>query len=156
MQRIPDINAPPLNLAANPNSLRPYYSQLPNVTSIANFQSTGAQSYSALEAILERRMAKGLAFNVNYTWSHNLDNSPSFGGNCTNTGYGAIPSMVSKLDWGNACLDMRQRFAATGDYALPFGKNMHGIGSLFLNGWQANVLQYGEQASLSQSPTAST
>ena len=150
VQRLPDINAPGLNTAANPNSLRPYYSRLPGVTAIANFQSTGVSYYNALQAVFQRRLTHGLGYNLNYTWSHDLDNSNSFGAACGNTGYGAIPSLTSSIDYGNSCLDLRNRFAATANYELPYGKSLSASGVFWPKVGRATCLPCGPAASRSR------
>lgn len=139
-ERIADINAPPLNTTSNYTPLRPYYSQLPLVTTIGMFQTGGVSSYSALQAVAERRFASGLAYNVNYTWAHNLDNSNGYGSGCGNIGYDSIPSKTSSIDYGNSCIDLRQRFSAMGNYALPIGKSLTGVKGMFAKGWQVNGL----------------
>ncbi len=151
-----DVNAPALvsnstlnNLAlANHettsqayNNLRPYHSypNLQNVTSIGQYTSEGSSSYNALQVQLIRRTTAGLTIGANYTYAHALDNVLGFS-NEVNDGYGAIPSQLSTVEYGNSDLDIRQRGVVTGDYLLPFGKNLTGIGAALGKGWQANTL----------------
>ncbi len=125
--------------AAAFNTLRPFYAKLPGVTSVGQYQSTGASSYSALQVSLTRRTTAGLTVGANYTQAHNLDNILGFS-NEVNDGYGAIPSELSTVEYGNSDLDIRQRGVVTGDYQLPFGRNLKGIEGALGKGWQANTL----------------
>ncbi len=123
------------------NSLRPYYSSpgLQGVTSIGQYTSEGSSSYHALQVQLTRRTTAGLTIGANYTYAHALDNVLGFS-NEVNDGYGALPSQLTTVEYGNSDLDIRQRGVVTGDYLLPFGKNLTGIGAALGKGWQANTL----------------
>ncbi len=149
-----DRNAPPLisnsNLQALAlangeststafNSLRPYHATLPNVTSIGQYQSEGESNYNAVQVQLTRRTTAGLTIGANYTYAHALDNVLGFS-NEVNDGYGAVPSQLSTIEYGNGDLDIRQRGVVTGDYLLPFGNNLKGIAGALGKGWQANTL----------------
>jgi hypothetical protein len=144
-QLLPDLNAPPPNDCAastNPNcyqSLRPYYAKYPNLGLIGYFQTGGKSSYNALQVSVERRLSHGFAMNANYSWSHDLDNSTGLSEENAG-GYGMVPSEVSKTDYGNSPLDLRQRLAATGSYHLPFGEHATGFRGIATSGWQANVI----------------
>jgi hypothetical protein len=121
------------------NSLRPYHSTLPNATQIAQFTSTGASNYQALQISLTRRATAGLTIGANYTLAHSLDNVLGYS-NEVNDGYGAVPSQLSKIEYGNSDLDLRNRLNFTANYELPFGKNLKGVAALAGKGWQANTL----------------
>jgi hypothetical protein len=115
---IPDINAATPNNAANPNALRPYYNQWPDLTYIGVFSTEAVSSYNSLQASVDRRLNHGLVFNVNYNYSQNLSNSGGAGSN----GWGTLGSNFSTYEYGNSNLAIRHRIAATGDYMLPFAK----------------------------------
>jgi hypothetical protein len=73
-QIIGGFNAPPLAAAAN--------------TTVTENANTATGAYNALQATFVRRFSKGLTVQFNYTWSHNLTNFVSAGGNssqCTPT-----------------------------------------------------------------------
>ncbi|WP_158615360.1 TonB-dependent receptor [Acidipila sp. EB88] len=125
--------------AAVYNTLRPFYAQLPGVQNIGQYQSGGSSSYNALQLQLTRRTTAGLTVGANYTYAHALDNVLGFS-NEVNDGYGAIPSQLSSVEYGNSDLDIRQRGVVTANYQLPFGKNLHGIAAAAGKGWQANTL----------------
>jgi len=125
--------------AAAFNSLRPYHNTLPNATQIAQFTSTGSSSYHALQISLTRRATAGLTMGANYTLAHSLDNVLAYS-NEVNDGYGAVPTQLSRIEYGNSDLDLRNRLNFTANYVLPFGKNLKGIAALAGKGWQANTL----------------
>jgi len=146
VQRIPDFNAPPPNTcspngSACTNALRPYYAAQPNLTVITGIQSEGASNYNALEVVYERRTKKGLTVGANFTWSRGLDDAyalarPAGSGD----GFGFVPSQIRVLDYGNSDVDVRDRFAATADYELPFGKSLTGWKAILAKDWQTNML----------------
>lgn len=121
------------------NTLRPFYSALPNVTQIGGYNSRGASSYNALQVSLTRRAKHGLTLGANYTLAHGLDNVIGLS-NEINDGFGIVPSLMSILDYGNSDVDIRNRGVITGNYELPFGKNLTGISGVFVKGWQANTI----------------
>ncbi len=142
------------------NTLRPFYSALPNVTNIGGYNSRGASSYHAMEVVFTRRTRAGLTLNANYTLAHGLDNVLGLS-NEINDGYGAVPSQISTVEYGNSDVDIRQRGVFSANYELPFGKNLTGIAGALGKGWQANTIlqwQTGEPYTvvLSQSVASTT
>ena len=53
-------------------AVRPY----PGYGSITYLQANGVSSYNSMQVVLTKRLARGLQFDVNYTWGHALDDSP--------------------------------------------------------------------------------
>lgn len=148
VQRIPDFNAPPPNTCgqvgsacANVNTLRPYYSAQPGFTQMTGIQSEGVSSYHALEGVYERRTKKGLTVGANFTWARGLDDAYALARTAgSGDGFGYVPSRIRQLDYGNSDVDVRDRFATTADYELPFGKSLQGVSAMLAKGWQANML----------------
>ena len=141
---VPDDNAAPPNTSYlitgfNTNTLRPFYSTSPGVTSVPYFTSNGASSYNALQLALKRRFAKGLDASASYTYAHNLDDSEAIS-NDGGDGFATVPSQVSTLEYGNANLDIRERATGTFNYALPFGESYRGFKAVLAKGWQFNGL----------------
>ena len=142
IEKIPDFNAPALNdyytnHSINYNALRPYYADVPRVTSMPIIESNGSSSYNALQTSFERRTRNGLTVGANYTYSHNLDDALTTSLNGSG-GYGVIPSRIAIIDYGNSDLDMRHRVNFTADYALPWGNSLHGFTGVLAHGWQMN------------------
>jgi len=112
--------------------------------------------YNAAQFSVERRMRNGLAFNVNYTWAHNLTNSEDIDeGSGTGSCYGACQmdngtgkavtiNSFYQYDYGNADIDTRQRMALNLSYDLPFGKGLTGPGALAIKGWSMNAIYYAQ------------
>jgi hypothetical protein len=121
------------------NTLRPYYSKLPNITQIGGYNSRGSSSYNALQLSVNRRTAAGLTLQANYTLAHGLDNVLNLS-NEINDGYGTVPSQISTVDYGNSDVDIRNRLAVSGNYELPFGRSLSGISGVMGKGWQANTI----------------
>jgi hypothetical protein len=121
------------------NMLRPFYTQLPNITQIGGYNSGGSSNYNALQLSLNRRTSAGLTFNANYTLAHGLDNVLNLS-NEINDGYGTIPSQISSVDYGNSDVDIRNRLAFSANYELPFGKSASGLVGTLARGWQANTI----------------
>src|SRR5260370_4165219 len=87
-------------------------------------------------------MSNGLDFNVNYTWSHFLDNIDSSGWGSRAGTQPYQNSYNAAANYSNSNFDVRNAFKGSAVYQLPFGK-----GKAFLNnnwlldeivgGWQA-------------------
>jgi Carboxypeptidase regulatory-like domain len=117
-------------------------------------QSASNSNYNALQASLVRRFAAGLTANVNYTWSHILNNGSPEGeggfrpvecvrnGCMMDSGNGTpIPvNSFLQYDYGNGDLDVHQRFAAMLAYALPFGRSLQGAAAYLVKGWSVNAI----------------
>ena len=142
-----DLPAPTGPVAAGtPPPALVYSASLPKVNTIDEFSNSGASSYNSLQVSVERRIAKGLTANFNYTYSHNLDDvyHEYDGDGLVTTVFGLQPRNVSTIDYGNSPLDLQSRFAGFFSYDLPFGHTgirlyRALVGDLRLNGlgfWQ--------------------
>jgi hypothetical protein len=127
-----DANAPPPNTSANPDTLRPFYAEDPNLTSVKYRDSGGSSSYNAMQLRFTHTSSRGLTANVNYTYAHALDNVSA-------GGFGTVPSLSSTLDYGNSNMDVRHRFVTTVFYDLPFGKTASGLKAAAIRDWQVNL-----------------
>jgi hypothetical protein len=78
---------------------------------------------------------KGLYLNVNYTWSHAIDNlSSAFSDGASGLyGLGYIDPYNANLNKGNADYDVRHRFVISGTWNIPWGSNMS-------SAWERQVL----------------
>jgi len=116
----------------------PQYSGVSDV-----YGQVGNTSYNALEAILQKRINRGLTFMANYTWSRSMDDAGTF-----RSGYD-IPAAYAtdgqfhkarSLDRSVSLADQPHKFVFTGVYSLPFGKGGIGNDSFLVRalagGWQ--------------------
>jgi hypothetical protein len=140
-ENVPDIDAAPPNNSATPNTLRPYYATVPNLTQISMARTLFASNYNALQLSFERRTKKGLTVGGNYTHAHGLDNATNnSGAQGSGDGVAEIPSLENTLDYGNSELDVRNRIVGTANYDLPFGKSSSGLAAVAKKGWSINIL----------------
>jgi hypothetical protein len=142
LQYAPNINIPPPSQAGlgvyNP---RVFASVMPNLASINYYTATGASEYNAAQFSFERRYAKGLTANVNYTFARNLSNI-SDGGTTGAATVGAILPNNRSYDWGNSDIGIKHRLSFRVNYELPFGKNGSRLTKLAVGGWQVNLLAF--------------
>jgi outer membrane receptor protein involved in Fe transport len=139
LQYAPNINIPPPSTGA----LNPlvYSSILPNVNVMNFYTATGASEYNSAQVTFERRLAKGLTFNANYTFARNLTNV-SDGGTTGAATVGAILPRNRSYDWGNSDIGIKNRFSLAANYELPFGKSTSGFMKYIIAGWQVNTLAF--------------
>ena len=87
-------------------------------------------NYNALQASFRKRFSRGLTFNVNYTWSHTLDEGGvSFGSS-------AQDDSNPRDAYGNADFDTRHVLEFDYTYQLPAVSKL----PVLLSGWQINGL----------------
>ncbi len=112
---------------------------------LSAWSTIGNSSYNALTASLRQRM-KSLTLDVNYTFSHSLDDAS---GLQTAGGFGSafIVNPIRQSSWyGNSDFDIRHQINASAVWQMPFGK-----GRAFLNqpnrfvqavagGWQLSTI----------------
>jgi hypothetical protein len=92
--------------------------------------STAIQNYDALQAVAQERLAKGLSFQVNYTWSKCLTNNQGYYGRYGNSAAAQTTADVSfqsyvyniGLDYGLCDADVTQSLSGYMNYDLPFGR----------------------------------
>jgi len=136
-----DVNDPtPAHVAATGyNTPRPLNAVLPNVGQVQWLSSEGISNYNGLQTSFQRRFAKGLAFDANYTWGHALSDVVGFSEE-GHQGWGdADPTKIRQIEYGNAENDIRHRFAVSINYELPF-KNFKGAEKIAFGGWQVNSI----------------
>jgi hypothetical protein len=112
-------------------------------------------SYNALQTSFLRRFNAGMTATVNYTWSHSIGNTGTWGsgmgggrGACILPGCPidnvSTPSQpyLSKgwqeYDWGNTDSDIRHRLTGMIAYQLPWGKGSSTLASNLIKGWSVN------------------
>ncbi|MGC8548107.1 MAG: carboxypeptidase regulatory-like domain-containing protein [Acidobacteriaceae bacterium] len=131
---------PQSKLGPNDAQYQPY----PIFNYIGGSTNNAISNYNALQAMLNKRMNDGLQFEVNYTWSHFLDEQDSSGWG-SRGGYQSYQNFHDpRANYGNSNFDIRNMLKGEVVYELPFGK-----GRMFLNknmwldeavgGWQTAV-----------------
>ena len=112
--------------------------------------STAIQNYNGLQASVQERLSKGLAFQFNYTWSKCLTNNQGYYGRYGNSAPAQTTADVSfqsyvyniSLDYGLCDADITNIFSGYLNYDLPFGrdrafgKNANKAVNAILGGWQ--------------------
>jgi len=90
---------------------------------------TSASSYSSLQVTLNRQFSKNIAGQVNYSWSHCIDNG-SFATSLEEWGQLQTDPYNQKYDYGNCNYDIRHNLVGNVLYSLPFK------GNRLVEGWQ--------------------
>ena len=149
----PEINpARPVTVnGASPTTSNTNQRRLYNTPSTTNFSTIsltdmgGNSSYQSLQATLQERLAHGLNFTLNYTWSKSIDNVPT-GAATTSAGGGqsfVLPVYLpnyKRLDVGPSDFDHRNVLTAT--YVWAFPKLHEGWAPVryLINDWQSSGL----------------
>jgi hypothetical protein len=142
-ETINDINQPaPFNPDVNPGgSTRKLNAVLPNLGGVGWMQSEGISNYNALQISFQRRLAKGLAFDGNYTWGKAMSDITGFSAEGGGRSWGnADPTRINRIDYGVAENDIKNRFALSLNYELPFGKGFTGFKKQAFAGYQFNTI----------------
>jgi hypothetical protein len=95
--------------------------------------NTGSSSYNSLQASLNRQFARNFAGQVNYTWSHCIDNG-SFASSLEEFGQLVTDGYNQRYDYENCNFDIRNNLSANGLFALPLK------GNRLIEGWQAATI----------------
>ncbi|MCI0389576.1 MAG: TonB-dependent receptor [Acidobacteria bacterium] len=123
--------------------LRPY----PRFTTVSLYRNNvGNTSYNALQAKLEKRLSRGLAFLISYTRSKLIDDAGQVFDQTIQTGpVGNFPvadSFNRTLERDVSTGDIPNVFVTSFTYELPVGKgrrfNLAGIADKLLGGWDIN------------------
>ena len=114
-----------------------------NYGRLRNWQNQVNSNYNSLQASVKHQMSHGLLFNVNYTYSHSIDDGSTWHSGAT-TANGAAAGegfttdqTIPGLDRGNSIFDIRHRLVANYVYQLP-GQNLKGVLGWVAGGWAYN------------------
>jgi hypothetical protein len=134
----------PSSISPNPNPI-----PFPNWGTIFSTNNLGHETYQAMELQATQRAFRGLSYQANYTWAHDLsdaqgDAPTAFQGE---TRYGLADEDRFNVaeNRGNVVGTRRQRFLLTGTYELPFGAGRQWSSSSralnsVLGGWNLNTI----------------
>jgi hypothetical protein len=116
--------------------------------------STAIQNYNGLQLTAKERLAKGLAFQFNYTWSKCLTNNQGYYGRYGNSAPAQTTADVSfqeyvyniSLDYGECDANVTNAFSGYLNYDLPyghgrtFGKNANKVLNAVLGDWSYDTI----------------
>jgi hypothetical protein len=89
----------------------------------AYLTNLGSSNYHGLLLTLDKNISQGLEFELNYTWSHSIDNTSLSTNNnslFSNTGF-ICDILQPRACRGNSDFDVRQEMTSNFTYDLPFG-----------------------------------
>jgi hypothetical protein len=125
--------------ATNPNGVLN-----PNFGTLRVWENVVNSNYSSLQLSARKQASHGVSFNLNYTWSHAIDDgstwhsgSTSSNGPAAGEGYTTDVSFPG-LDRGNSIYDIRQRLVASYLWEIPGYQSQHGVIGHILGGWSMN------------------
>ena len=115
----------------------------PNYARLRVWENVVNSNYNSLQASLRRQMSHGVLVNVNYTYSHSIDNGSTWhsgattaNGSAGGEGFTSDP-LDPALDRGNSIYDIRHRLVINHVLQLP-GQNLRGIAGYVAGGWSLN------------------
>src|SRR5262249_18082790 len=100
----------------------------PQFSSQLYFGNKSYSNYNGLLTSLHKRMSHGIQFDVNYTYSHSIDNNSTITNNATGTlqtgGYGGFLCDAIQLSScrGNSDFDITHLISADGIFDIPVGR----------------------------------
>jgi hypothetical protein len=105
---------------------------------VTQFATGASSNYNGLQLTAMKRMGRGLQGQVNYTWSHCLD-QVSNGGFLQFSAGGILSPLPGNLgrDYGNCDYDIRHNLTAQYTYQLPLRVRNRDLGYA-VNGWQVS------------------
>jgi hypothetical protein len=111
------------------------------------YTNKGISNYHGLLVTLHKNLNDGLSFDLNYTWSHSIDNTSLIGNAVAFGGYGFICDILRPSECrGNSDFDVKHYFNGTFLWDLPVGRGQRIAGSApyWLNeaigGWSVSGL----------------
>jgi len=118
-------------------------------SSMPTWMNAGTAAFHAMTVSVRRGLTSGLTFDVNYTWSHSIDD-----GSASESGAGqqgaAIQNIFNTREFrGSSDFDMRHNVTANVLYPLPIGRGRHVLSGAhgwvqeIVGGWQlSSLLRY--------------
>jgi outer membrane receptor protein involved in Fe transport len=116
-------------LASNPNADPNTFGFAPTFDGLNHANYSGLLT-SVTKRAQDVRFLGNVFFTAAYTWSHNLDNGTGF-----NSRVSSIPYYNHNQFYGNSDFDLRQRFALSGGWELPFAKTWASGPKRLTAGW---------------------
>ncbi len=111
---------------------------------VTTFWTGGNSAYHSLQAKLERRFSKGLAFTVAYSFSKSIDTASSDTGATGDAASADNPFSIMNSQHAVSAFDIPHRIVFNYVWEIPYGKRFGNVSStavdLLLGGWQATGL----------------
>jgi len=136
--RYRDINQPvnPSVSSARPFDNGPFAPSGGTFFYVNQLETTAFSNYNALQTSFSVRDHRGFSTQVNYTWSHSIDNA-SDGQDYVANATQPDNSFCTRCEKANSNFDSRHRFVLTASYAIPnFSESYPRLGK----GWQLNTV----------------
>jgi hypothetical protein len=136
--RYRDINQPvnPSVSSARPFDNGPFAPSGGTFFYVNQLETTAISNYNALQTSFSVRDRRGFSTQINYTWSHSIDNA-SDGQDYVANATQPDNSHCTKCEKANSNFDNRHRFVVTASYAIPnFSQSHPRLGK----GWQLNTI----------------
>jgi hypothetical protein len=110
--------------------------------SILQVENGGQSWYNALAVQFQKRMTKGFTAQLNYTWSHAIDDGNEEGAsyNISNTYNNATFNGNYPLDKGSSSLDQRHRVSINWLWKPVLTSSNSGFARYFVNGWELSAI----------------
>ena len=115
----------------------------PNYLKLRVWENAVNSNYNSFQGSIKHQMSHGLLFNLDYTWSHSIDNGSTWhsgattaNGSAAGEGY-TTTNTDPGLDRGDSIYDIRHRLVLNYVYQLP-GQNLKGAAGAILGGWSYN------------------
>ena len=136
--RYRDINQPvnPSVSSARPFDNGPFAPSGGTFFYVNQLETTAFSNYNALQTSFSVRDRRGFSAQINYTWSHSIDNA-SDGQDYVANATQPDNSYRTDLEKGNSNFDNRHRFVVTASYAIPNFSEAH---PRLGKGWQVNTI----------------
>lgn len=114
----------------------------PRYAKILSIENGGQSWYNALAVQFQKRMSHGLSAQVNYTWSHAIDDGNEEGAsyNISNTFNNATFNGNYPLDKGSSTLDQRHRVSINWLWEPTFTRSTSAFARYLVNGWGLSAI----------------
>ena len=114
-----------------------------NYGTLRTWENAVNSNYNSFQGSLKRQMSHGVLFNLDYTYSHSIDEGSTWHSGATTAngaaggeGY-STDQTIPGLDRGNSIYDIRHRLVFNYVWQLP-GQNLKGAAGYALGGWNLN------------------
>jgi hypothetical protein len=92
-------------------------------SSMPTWMNVGTGAFHGLTVSLRRKYSRGLSFDLNYTWSHSIDDGSAAESGAGEQGAALQNIYIPKEFRGSSDFDMRHNISGSWLYELPFGRS---------------------------------